>query len=98
MLERERQLKNCYGKPGPTIHNIDNEVFFSKCIGNYYDNVVAGYLSANESFQKGVMPFGGSLFDQPAKIIEAFNVIESIKRDTQLKAQEAERAKQKRGR
>lgn len=98
MLEKERQVKNCYGKPGPSIHNIDNELFFSKCIGNYYDNVVAGYLSANEIYQKGVMPFSGSLFDQPAKIIEVFSVIESIKRDTQLKAQQAQEAKAKRGR
>lgn len=98
MLERERQVKNCYGLPGPSIHNIDNEVFFSKCIGNYYDPVVASLFSANEAYQKGVMPFSGALFEQPAKIIEAFSVIESIKRDTQLKAQQAQEAKAKRGR
>lgn len=98
MLERERQIKNCYGNPGPSIHNINNEIFFSKCIGNYFDHGIANLISLNEHFQKGVMPFRGALLDQPAKIIEAFSVIESIKRDQQIKAHQAQEAKQKRGR
>jgi hypothetical protein len=98
MLEKSRISKGCYSTTTNFIHNIDDEIFFSKCIGNYYSAVIAGLIGANEHFQRGVMPFDGPLFDQPAKIIEAFAVIESIKRDTQLKAQEAERAKQKRGR
>jgi hypothetical protein len=29
-------------------------------------------------FQRGVLPFKGGLFDQPAKIIEIFNLIENL--------------------
>lgn len=98
MLEKARQTKNCYGRPGSYIHNIDQEIFFSKCIGNYFSPKIASLIGMNELYQKGCMPMPGSLFDQPSKLIEAFGVIESIKRETQLKANQAQEAKAKRGR
>lgn len=98
MLEKSRISKGCYAKGESYIHNIDGEIFFKKCIGNYYSTKIASLINMNELFQKGVMPMRGALFDQPAKLIEALNVIESIKRESIIKAQQAQEARSKRGR
>jgi hypothetical protein len=48
-----------------------------------------------KSFEKGLMPFPGSLSEQPAKLIELFQVFENFinekKRDAEKKAKQKAR-------
>ena len=56
-----------------------------------------GLITMHNQFEKGIMPYPGGLMDQPNKIIEAFDVINSYKQAKLVK--EREQAKRdKRGR
>lgn len=48
--------------------------------------------------QHGTLPFPGSLSDQPAKVIEIFNVLQSLKLEQETKARKAAEAQAKRNR
>jgi hypothetical protein len=34
-----------------------------------------------QAYEKGVMPFGGDLMNQPVKVIEIFDLVEAYKND-----------------
>lgn len=100
MLQKIRDQKGCFEVKKSSVHNINREIFFSSCIGNYFKQSVVNYLSIHDHFDKGVMPFSGSILDQPAKIIDVMSIIKShkIEQSEKLKRQESLKAGMKRGR
>lgn len=68
--------KNCTGK-NKRVRKLD-EISYSKCPGNFYNVGYALLLDVHKNFRKGVMAYPGGLLDQPAKFIEAMNLIENI--------------------
>jgi len=44
------------------------------------------YLSLHQAYQNGIAPFSGSASEQPAKIIEVFNVLDSLYAEAEQKA------------
>jgi hypothetical protein len=62
----------------------------------YFNYVITLYFAYKNN---GILPFQGSMVDQPAKIIEIFNVIDALVDEAQQKAaKEQERINKKNGR
>ena len=66
----------------PTHCNSGNpKVNFSKCIGNYYDAVWASWVNYYPQYEKGMLPFEGSLMNQPAKFVEVMDLVHNLIRE-----------------
>lgn len=88
MRQKERDAKFCKTEAASYVHKIKDNIFFKSCIGNYYSQSVIMMMNAYLYFdQQGVLPFPGSLMEQPNKAIEVFNVMSQIKTD-KMKAKE----------
>lgn len=61
--------------PQPIKH-YNQKINCYTCPGNLYDFAVEELLFMQEKFNQGIMPFGGTLMDQPAKFISAMRLIE----------------------
>jgi hypothetical protein len=72
-----------------------DQVVFKRCPSNFYNGFVAELIGMCSQFEKGILPYQGGLLDQPAKIIDALNMISGLKMEDELKRAEAMRAKQK---
>jgi hypothetical protein len=74
-----RKGKGCFGPVNNGfLVGIDKEsksVKFSGCPGNYTSLSVNYFIDLNSKYELGVLPYKGTLGDQPAKIIEVFQAI-----------------------
>jgi len=73
-----RERKGCFDEI--MEYKVDN-VIFRKCVGNFILPNTEVYLSMWILYQKGVMPYPGSYTEQPAKIIQIFNIINARKQE-----------------
>lgn len=97
MTERSRKIKGCFDISDRVLLGLDNgEIKFKTCIGNFFCQNVLNYLQMYEGYTRGILPFGGALADQPAKIFQVFNVIESYKHDKMKEEDKRVKLKQKR--
>lgn len=55
------------------------------------------YLTLYHSFKKGAMPFQGPVTDQPAHIIETFDLLDQLYHEAEVKAREQAKKEAKRG-
>ena len=94
-----RASKACEVVAEKPVQSID-ELQFLTCLGNFFSHSAARLVEMHAHFERGVMPYPGSLADQPSKVIDAFRIIGNWKMRRQ--AEEAEKArkeaKKKRGR
>lgn len=74
-VQNKRQSKACSELREQPLWDFDG-VSFRTCIGNFVSESVFTWLSAFQKYREGVLPFGGSFFDQPAKAIELFTAFE----------------------
>jgi len=84
LSESLKNVKHCSkisSNPLFYIRDQHSSISFNNCIGNYYDHGFSDLLDMHSLYQLGVMPFKGSPMDQPAKLIEVFDVISSMKSD-----------------
>lgn len=51
---------------------------FASCLGNFRDIAVNYYLDLYGKYQRGLLPFKGTICEQPNKIIEIFDLIDEI--------------------
>jgi hypothetical protein len=77
MIQASRKLKACDYTANGFRHAIDDRIRFSTCIGNFVSESAAHLIELQGHFAQGVMPYAGPLTSQPAKVIEAFRVIEN---------------------
>lgn len=62
------------------------KINYYTCPSNLYDGEWAGLIDLYEWWQKGVMPYSGSLIEQPNKIVEVMNLVHNlIEEDRQKK-------------
>jgi len=73
----------------------EKAVKFEGCVGNYTSLSVNYFADLFFNSEKGVLPFKGTLGEQPAKIIEVFQVLE---KRIGIKKTEQEEQRDKRGR
>ena len=73
-----RRNKGCFGKMPVAAHILDG-IYFSTCPGNFFSQAALYFIELFQRFQTGILPFGGTLTDQPSKLIEIFRTIEGHK-------------------
>lgn len=90
-LDTSRKKKGCYG-PGLSKYQFDN-MKFTICPGNFYSQAVTSYIDLYYNYQRGVLPYEGTLMDQPSKIIDVFNTIDALIKNKQIEAHKEQEKK-----
>lgn len=98
-LQIERTAKACWGG------NVERHVIadssgrilrFTTCIGNWSSDAWAHWLELHEAYRRGILPYPGSISDQPNKVIEIFRVIDGWQTERQIEAAKKQEAELKR--
>jgi hypothetical protein len=97
MTELARVNKGCFSVGERVLHSISREINFKTCIGNFFEQDVLGWLEMHSKYESGMLPFSGSLMDQPNKAIEIFRIIGKYKQDRMIEENEKAKVKAKRG-
>ncbi len=63
---------------------------YHSCFCTYRHPYFNNFLFLFKNYQRGILPFKGSLMEQPAYIIDIFNLIENLK----IEHEDAEQARQ----
>lgn len=92
MTEKRRKVKGCWG--GGISYSLE-DIEFNACIGNFTSQGAKYIIDLFMMFEKGVMPYEGSLSDQPAKLLEAFDMIRSIREQKRLENEQKQKRKSK---
>jgi len=71
-----RKSWGCFGGKG--VVKILGDYQLTSCPGNFYDETAVFMIELYHLFERGHLPFPGSLTEQPAQIIEAFGVIQGL--------------------
>lgn len=75
--ERLKTVKGCISTPRT---NYKVEGFkLNKCLGNFASKEIYAYFDMFKLYDKGIMPLGGAMIDQPAKLIDLFNMIDQLR-------------------
>lgn len=90
-------LSGCVEKPSSTVrYRFDNLCFYN-CFCNYIDHSTNYLLDLFLHFEKNLLPFPGTITEQPAKILEVFNIFSYLKsekmKEEQKKAKKAQKNK-----
>lgn len=93
MLGRIRSVKACFGVVDRSVFSID-DCEFHTCPGNFFDRGGLFLIELWRAYKNhGTLPFEGCYIDQPAKVMEAFSVIEEFDTQQLLENQKKERLK-----
>ena len=71
--EKKRRSKGCFDLTSKD-YRIDN-IRYNGCIGNFV-TPIDFFVEAFSLYEKGVLPFEGTISEQPNKIMEIFQLIE----------------------
>lgn len=94
--------KFCTIQKSTPVTDYHGVIKYFKCPGNFTNSGYRMVIEAYRRFQDGVLPYTGGYFEQPAKIVEAFELIsgldiehaEDIKRKTPRATKERINGKQ----
>ena len=64
------------------------KIEYFKCPAQVYSHYWASIINLEGSFRDGKMPYEGSILDQPAIIVEAFDLIHNLKEESNIKQQQ----------
>lgn len=93
--QKRKELKGCHDQIKRPVAKYKDRLIFYKCPSNFYNAMVAQLFNHAGKIEKGLLPYEGGLFDQPAKLIQAYELMESLRLDDELQRLEAESKKQK---
>ena len=65
-----------------------SKIVYKKCPALLYSPYWASIINLSYNYEKGILPYKGSLLEQPAHIVEAFNLIHNLKEETRIKQQQ----------
>lgn len=71
------------------MYQVDN-VGYHSCFCTFKHPYFYNYLYLFKNYERGILPFSGSLTEQPAYIIEIFTLLENLKADRELEEHEKE--------
>lgn len=76
---------------------IDNQIGFHTCLCNpdFHHPNMSEILFLFENYKRGVLPYNGTLTEQPAQLMEIFQLIENLHFEREQKTQEAAQSKAK---
>jgi hypothetical protein len=81
---KKRKSLGCFDFTTRT-YLLDN-IKYKSCIGNYTLQGLGYYYELFINYEKGILPFEGSLGKQPNKIMEVIQIIDNTKKEQQKKA------------
>lgn len=68
---------------------------YDKCLCNYLiESDMYYYLNLHQQYENGILPYPGSLVDQPAKIIEIFNFLALMKAELHERQEKEQKQKE----
>jgi len=73
-MERNRKAQGCFDYTTKK-YRVEN-IIYKSCLANYSTNINF-LVESFAKYEQGMLPFKGSLEEQPNKIIEIFNIIET---------------------
>jgi len=84
--QKEHQARlGCDGKVNPnTVYTPEYgmvgypKIIYNKCLGNFVDYNVVEFINFNDRFLAGQMYYPGSYSEQPAKFVEAMDLIHNL--------------------
>lgn len=74
-----REKKGCETATTEPFAEWRKLIKFKRCPANYYSQYWASVIDIFRQYEKGILPFSGGLLDQPSKMIEALNLVETLK-------------------
>lgn len=96
--KKHQARKGCFGEfPDPILkYRGQNKspmdglpsIEYFKCPAQLYSYYWASIINLEGDFREGKMPYGGSFLDQPAIIVEAFDLIHNLKEESKIKEQQ----------
>lgn len=94
----QRLKKGCEGcLPGRNFGLALNgklEYEVTTCLGNLWNPAVFQWMEAYSQFKQGILPFAGALQDQPAKVMDIFQLLGALEAE---RAEEENKKVTKRG-
>jgi hypothetical protein len=78
MTAKERGIKACEEVRKEPFFNIDRQIYFKTCPGNFVTQSVLHWMGVHESFRKGIMPYAGGFLDQPNKALDLFKMFDAF--------------------
>lgn len=75
------EFKGCKDIKQGKLFSIDDKIHFRNCIGNHFDHSAVHWIQCHAQYEKGFLPFPGSLLEQPNKVMEVFHVISAHNAD-----------------
>jgi hypothetical protein len=83
-------------KETPVVtYGKSEEIKYFTCPSNFYNPAYAILIDMLRHFRQGVLPFEGGLFEQPAKVVDYFNLLENLSYEHQKDIQEEAKKWQK---
>lgn len=75
---------------------VCDDIGYYQCFCNFVDPSSLFILRLFFQYEKGFLPFSGSIVDQPPKIMELFSILTYLKSEKQKELDEKMKAKEKR--
>ena len=93
MLHKKQLGKGCFNF---NIKKYDiGHLQFNMCPGNYYDSYVNYLWQLFTHYQNNLLPYKGSLGNQPAKIIQIFDIIQGLVSEYEEKLRKINKLKER---
>lgn len=70
--------KACSVESKKPVFEYKDRIKYYRCPANFVDMSIVHYMTVNKHFRNGIMPFSGTLMEQPNKLIEILELIESL--------------------
>lgn len=86
-IEALKNRNGCGFRISPAPRQITSGLKFYSCFCDHLDDSFDYLLFLQGQFEKGIMPYPGSLIEQPNKIIEVFKLISRLKAEYESKQQ-----------
>ena len=97
ILQKYRKNMGCFGNTRRDNYEFGGYIYRT-CPGNVFHSDAVFIIELYREFQKGIMPYPGSLVEQPAKVMEAFSVIDGYNNRKIAEEQKKQKELQRRGR
>jgi len=79
----QKQFRGCYGKPKQP-YLIDGKPA-DRCVAKLLLPEIKEYILYYGYYKRGLLPFRGSVSEQPVKLLEIFDILESAENEMQKK-------------
>lgn len=81
---KRNKLKGCSSALNNPVAKYKDQINFYKCPSNYYSNYVVEIMPMARHLENGLLPYSGGLMDQPSKLIELLNLINSLRLEDEI--------------